>query len=118
MERYKRADIEALKQKNASPALFLLKLIRAVSPGSAFTMTAKQMAYQMQWITPYSVPELSRQRLIFNMTRCKILDYADAEDLCLLGCQDIYRQWFAEQFKVKQEVKREGNSCIMTITPL
>jgi hypothetical protein len=118
IELFKRAEVEALKKENASPALFLLKLIRAVSTSTAFTMTAKQMAYQMQWITPYSVSELSRQRAVYDMPRCKVLDYPDTEDLCAIGCQKIYATWFSEQFKVKQETNRQGNSCIMTITPL
>ena len=118
IEQLNRAEVEALKKENAGPALLILKLVRAFSPGSAFTMTAKQFAYQFQWITPYSVSELSRQRLIFDIPRCKILDYTDAEALCATGCQKIYATWFSEQFKVKQGTNRQGNSCTMTITPL
>lgn len=118
IEQFERAEVEALKKENTSPALFLLKLIRAVSPGTAFTMTAKQMSYQFQWITPYSVSELSRQRVIYDMPRCKILDYADTEELCATGCQKIYATWFSEQFRARMETSRQGNSCIMTVTPL
>ena len=118
VEKFKRAEVEALKKENASPALLILKLVRAISPGSAFTMTAKQMAYQMQWIGPFSVSELSRQRIVCNLPSCKMLEYPDAEDLCLIGCQSIYPMWMSEQLKVKMEANRQGNSCTITITPL
>jgi len=118
MEQFKRADVESLKRENASPALFLLKVVRAISPGSAFSMTAKQTAYQLQWMSPYSVSELNRQRLVLDIPRCKVLDFPDSEDVCLTGCQSIYPTWLAEQFKVRMEANRQGNSCTLTFTPL
>ena len=118
IEQFKRAEVEALKRKNASPALFLLTLIRALSPGSAFKMTANQMAYQLQWITPFSVSELTRHRVVYNIPRCKILDFPDSEDLCVIGCQSIYPMWVAEQFMVRMTFERQGNSCTCTVTPL
>ena len=69
-----RAEVEALKRKNASPSLYFLSLIRALSPGTAFKMTAKEFAYQLQWITPFSVSELDLSKAVFNIHRCKILD--------------------------------------------
>lgn len=118
IEQFKRAEVEALKQKNAGPALFILKLVRALSPGSAFTMTAKQTSYQLQWITPFSVSELTRHKTVVNIPRCKILDFPDSDDLCLIGCQSIYPMWIAEQLKVRMTFERQGNSCTGTLTPL
>ena len=118
IEKLKLAEVEALKKENASPALFILKLVRAISPGSAFTMIAKQMAYQLQWITPFSTDELTKNRVVYSMPRCKILDYPDTEDLCTIGCQGIYTTWFAEQFRVETKFKPQGNSCTCTMTPL
>ena len=104
IEQFKRAEVEALKRKNASPALFI--------------MTAKQMTYQLQWITPFSVSELTRHRAVCNIPRCKILDFPDTEDLCVIGCQSIYPMWIAEQFMVRMTFERQGNSCTCTLTPL
>ena len=53
----------------------LLRLIRAISPSKAFEMVGKKSAYEMQHLTPYSVDELSRQKMVMNVPRCKILDY-------------------------------------------
>ncbi len=118
IEKLKRAEVEALKKKNAGPALVILKLVRAISPGSAFSMIAKQMAYQQQWITPYSVSEVTRHRAVLDIPSCKILNFADTDDLCRIGCQSVYPTWMSEQLKVKMETNRQGNSCTITVTPL
>jgi len=118
IRKFEQAEVEALKRKNAGPALFLLRLVRAISPGTAFTMTVKQMTYQLQWISPGSISELTRHRAVINIPRCKILDFPETEDLCLVGCQSTYPMWVAEQFKVKMEFERQGNSCTCTLNPL
>jgi hypothetical protein len=118
LKKFERAEIEGLIKKNASPALFMLKIIRAFSPGTAFGMTAKQMGYQFQWLTPFTVPELTKQKTVINIPRCKILDFPDTEDVCLVGCQRTYPMWVAEQFKVRMKWNRQGNSCTGILTPL
>jgi hypothetical protein len=118
IKKFERAEVEGLKRKNAGPALFVLKLVRSFSPGTAFAMTAKQMGYQLQWLTPFSVPELTRQRAVLNIPRCKILDFPDTEDICVVGCQSTYPIWVAEQFMVEMKFNRQGNSCTGTLAPL
>jgi len=118
LKEFEHAEVEALIKKNASPALLPLKFIRLFSPGTAFAMTCKQMGYQFQWITPFSVPELTRHRAVLDIPRCKILDFPDTDDMCLLGCQSTYPMWMAEQFKVSMKWNREGNSCTGILTPL
>lgn len=118
IKKFESEEVEALKRKNASPALYVLNLIRSFSPGAAFSMTAKKMGYQLQWLTPYSVPELNRDRAVLNIPRCKILDFPDTEDICVVGCQSIYPTWVAEQFKVNMKFDRQGTSCVGTLTPL
>ncbi len=118
LKMFERAEIEGLIKKNASPALLMLKIIRAFSPGTAFGMTAKQMGYQFQWLTPFSVPELTKQKAVLNIPRCKILDFPETEDICIVGCQNTYPQWVAEQFKVSMKWNRQGNSCTGTLAPL
>jgi hypothetical protein len=118
IKKLERAGVEALIKKNASPALFLLKLIKLFSPGTAFAMTAKQMGYQLQWLSPGSVSEFTKQKVVFNIPRCKILDFPDTEDICLVGCQRIYPKWVAEQFKINMKFNRQGNSCTGTLAPL
>jgi hypothetical protein len=118
IKKFERAEVEALKRKNAGPALFVLKLVRLFSPSTAFSMTSKQMGYQFQWLTPFSVPELTRHKAVLNIPRCKILDFPEIEDICFVGCQSTYPMWVAEQFIVDMKCNRQGNSCTITLTPL
>ena len=100
LKKFERAEVDALIKKNASPALLLLKFIRLFSPGTAFAMTSKQMGYQLQWLTPFTMPESTQNKAVLNIPRCKILDFPDTDDICLVGCQRTYPMWVAEQFKV------------------
>jgi hypothetical protein len=118
IEQMATASVEALKREDSRLSLYLLRMIRAISPGLAFGMVVKQLAYEFQWLSPYFVDELSRQRGSFTLPRCKILDYPDNEDTCRVACQGEYPRWLAEQFKVKMESARQGNRCTVTFTPL
>jgi hypothetical protein len=118
VELLKLADVEALKRKNASPSLLLLKLLRIFVPGYVFSIISKQLSYQLQWISPFLVTELSSERLVLNMPKCQIKNYPNTEDLCNIGCQSIYPMWLAEQFKVEMKANRKWNSCTLTFSPL
>jgi hypothetical protein len=118
IELFEGADVEALKRKNASPSLYMLSFIRAISPGAAFKMTAKEFAYQLQWLTPFYVEELDNRQAVYVIPQCKILDYPETIDLCQIGCQSIYPQWVAEQFKASMKFTPQGHSCTCCLTPL
>jgi hypothetical protein len=118
MERFIQAEINALKAKNNSLAVWMLGLLRAIAPGYAFETTMNQFNYQLQWLTPFTVLEQSRQKSIAEIPRCKILDYEDTEDICLIGCQQIYPRWVAEQFKVDLRFERQDHRCTCTMMPI
>ena len=118
IRKFERAEVEALKRKNAGPALLLLKIMRALSPGYAFTMTIKNMVYEIQWLSPNSISELTRIKAVISIPHCKTLDFPEIEDVCLIGCMSTYPMWLAEQFKMNMKFERQGNSCTCTVTPL
>ncbi|MFC1982980.1 hypothetical protein ACFLV5_04290 [Chloroflexota bacterium] len=119
IEQYKLAQVEELKRKNASPALIILGLLRIISPGSAFTMTAKNMAYQMQWLLPsMSLAKLTPNKAVYHISQCKVISYPDMEEACSVDCQGAYPMWLAEQLKVGQNFKRQGNSCTAILARL
>jgi hypothetical protein len=115
VEKFKDASVEALKQKSSGPSLFLLRLMRAVSPQTAFRTFAKQMSYQWQVFTPLSVSELSGNRLVAHASPCKISDYPDSEVCCTVSCQNVSARWLEEQFKMKMTTNRQGKNCTITI---
>lgn len=118
ISQFERAEVEELKQRSSGLSMFIFNLVKLISPGSAFSMIAKQLAYQMQWLTPFSISELSRNRLVIDIPRCKILDFPNSHDLCLIGCQSTYSIWLAEQFRVSMQTELHGAGCTKTVTPL
>jgi hypothetical protein len=118
IKKFERAEVEALKRKSAAPPLFLLRFVRSFSLATAFSMTAKQIGYQLQWLTPFSMSELTRHKAVLNIPHCKTLDFQDAEDICFVSCQSTYPIWVAEQFMLDMKCNRQGNSCTITLTPL
>ena len=116
--RLQEAEVEALKQENGGPAIWFLSVLRALLPGRAFRLTAKQFAYQLQWLTPFSLGTLDEGVAVYEIPRCKILDDPDTDDLCYIGCQRVYPRWAAEQFGVRMEYDRRDTACTATLTPL
>ncbi len=112
-----RGEVAELKRRNGGIALFMLALIRTVSPGRACKLVASQLAYELQWLTPFHVSELNQQRLVIDTPICKVLSYPGAAERCLV-CQSVYPQRVAEQFKVNMVPDRQGQSCKLTATPL
>ena len=110
-----RHETDALIRKNAGAATSFLGLIRAVAPNYAFLMTNKEFSYQLQWITPFNVTELNKDKAVFEIPQCKILDFENTEDICYVGCQKIYPLWAAEQFKINMSFERKGKSCKCSI---
>jgi len=117
VEKWKETAVENLKRKSSSPALFLLKLVRAVSPQTAFRTFAKQVSYQMQVFGSLSVSELSGSRLVVR-SHCKVLDYADSEVLCTVGCQEAFPVALKDVFNVKVTFELKGKICTATFAPL
>ena len=72
----------------------------------------------MTRITPFSVSELNPDKAVFDIPRCKVLDYPETEDVCQVGCQRVYPKWVAEQFKIGMKFDLQGHSCKCTVTPL
>jgi hypothetical protein len=112
-----RANVEALKRKAGRPALLLLKLMRAVSPSIAFRTLAKQMSYQLQVFTPFTVPELSGNRLVLDAHPCKVADQTNSGAICTVGCQQIYRPALEKSFGVRLAFNPQGKNCTITLTP-
>jgi hypothetical protein len=109
IDAYIRLAAERAKKSNASPALIVLKLMSAISPGYAFTLTAKQISYQIQWVGNIELSELNAQRAFLNSPHCLVTDYPDTEDIfCQIGCRRSGTLWVAEQFKIDTNFHRQG----------
>jgi len=118
LEQFEIAHLEALKHENAGLATTMLKIIKSVSQKSAFLFIVRQILYEMQWFTPFTVSEFTPDRANVFIERCKIYDFPDTDDLCTIGCQSTYSKWIAEQFKVRVMHDRHQNGCTCTLTPM
>jgi hypothetical protein len=112
-----RANVEELKRKAGRPALLLLKLMRAVSPSTAFRTLAKQLSYQLQMFTPFTGSELSGNRLVLVAHPCMVADQTNSGALCTIGCQQIYPPALEKSFGVRFAVNPQGKNCTLTFTP-
>ncbi len=110
------AAISAWEGKHASSAL-KLRIVGGVSRKAAFRALAKQLAYQLQMFSPFTVTELSDDRMVLNVAPCKIMDVRSRNDFCLMACQNIIPRWLEKQFKVQMTPDHQGTNCIMTFTP-
>jgi hypothetical protein len=118
MSEYVEAEVEALKRHNAGFSVMMLNLIRVISKSTAFKMLVNQSTYDLQWMTPSEMIELSPERAVIAIPSCKILDYPDTDDICYIGCQQAFPQWVAEQFKAEMSFDRQGKCCTCTLKPL
>jgi hypothetical protein len=109
-------DVGFLKTVTPRPALILMGLIRAISPGAAFTMMVKQMAYKFQYGGPTKLSEFSRNRAVMEVKPCNMLNFPGGEKMCIF-CQRETPVWLREQFKIETKVNRLGNGCVFTLAP-
>ena len=112
-----RIDVGFLKTVTPRPAVLLMSLIRTISPGTAFTMNIKQMAYKFQYGGPTSLSELSRNRAVMEVKPCNMLNFPGGENMCIF-CQRETPIWLREQFKIDTKVNRQEKGCTFTFTPL
>jgi hypothetical protein len=117
VRKLEQTQLHAMIQMNKGWSLVMLNMVRLLSPESAFKMLSDQMSYDLQWLTPYVVTESSPRKLVMEIDRCKVLEYADTEDVCL-ACQQVYPAYVVNQFVADMHFERMGHRCTCTIRPL
>ncbi|MCJ7571594.1 MAG: hypothetical protein MUO82_06935 [Candidatus Thermoplasmatota archaeon] len=117
-EKFKRLAIEAIKKDIPSPAVYFLGIMKVISPKSAFKAIAKQIINQTQVFTPFSVIELTNNRLVLDIPHCKVLEHPCGENFCAVGCQEISTAPLRELLKVNMTMNRQGENCRATCIPL
>lgn len=119
IEKLNNAYCKELERQMGGAGLYLYKLMRAMAPQTAFRTAGKQMAYQFQFVTSYSVPEFTGQRMIWDIPNCKFLDVEGCDAGCEVMCQKITPLLLEKQFKIRNTYERkEGKSCVATFTPI
>jgi hypothetical protein len=117
IQQFEHAEVDMLKREGTGLSLLLLRMMRVLSPGLAFSLVAKQIAYQLQWLTPIQVHEATRYKLVVKIPSCRILHFPSTDDLCSIGCQSTYETWFAEQLGIRMQTVRQDKGCTKRLTP-
>jgi hypothetical protein len=119
IEKFNNAYVKELERETGGAGLYLYKFMRAIAPQTAFRTAAKQLAYQFQFLTPYSVPELTGHRMIMDIPNCKFLEVEGCNAGCEVMCQKVTPLMLEKQFKIKTSYERkEGKSCFVTFAPM
>jgi hypothetical protein len=114
---YMKVAIDAWVRKESSSSLGL-KIFRSISSSeAAFEALATGLAYKLQIFTPYTVTELNKSRMVFEMAPCKMREIRGSDDFCLAACQNIIPSWLSKQFNVGMQHKRNGNNCTVSFQP-
>lgn len=125
MEKYKgglgvrkfvKAATDAWKVQYSNYAL-PIKIVGRISSKTAFKMLAKRLAYQLQIFSPFTVSELTDDRMILKMAPCKIACTRSSNDFCLMACQNIIPAWLEASYNVKMNLNPQGKNCTATFTP-
>lgn len=104
-----------LIEKNKGPAVSFVNFFHKLSTKLAFNMIMKDMSYRLQWLTPYTFKKVTDHQAVFNIPKCKILQYDDVDDICNEACMKLYPQWVKEQFNLDMEFQRTGHKCTLTV---
>ena len=116
VNKFMRAAIDAWKLQYSNQAL-LIKVFGRISSKNAFKMLATRLAYQLQVFSPYTVSELTDDKMILDIAPCKIIGTRIRNDFCLMACQNIIPAWLEAQFNVKMNLNPQGGNCTATFTP-
>ncbi len=113
---YVKAATKAYKDQYSNYAL-PIKVIGRVSPKTAFKMLAKRLAYQLQMFSPFTIIELTDERMVLKMSPCKIVKTRGSNDFCLMACQNIIPSWLEASYNMRMVFSPNNENCTATITP-
>jgi hypothetical protein len=114
--KYMVAAIEGWKKQYSNTSL-MLRIMRTISPKTAFHKLAKQLAYSLQVFSPFTVTNLDEKQMTLSVNPCKITELPMGNDFCVMACQNIIPVWLDAQFRVKMVSHRKGTDCTVDFAP-
>ena len=116
VNKFMKAAIDAWRKQYSNYAI-PIKVAGRISSKTAFKMLAKRLAYQLQIFSPYTISELTDDKMILDITPCKITSTRNSNDFCIMACQNIIPAWLEAQYNVKMSLNPQGGNCTATFTP-
>jgi hypothetical protein len=107
---YKRMLLGFYTQTLDRPGLSILRMFN--NPVSL----AKALLYDMQWITPLELTDVSSTQVSCVVQACKVRQTAGTERICRVDCQNIGTTYARQLYQIKRETVLSDHGCRMTFT--
>jgi hypothetical protein len=109
---YKRLILKLYQWQQDNPDLALLRLFKK------HERLARAWAYEMQWLTPIELTDISWSRVTCLVHDCKILQTPAAERVCKVDCRNVGTALVRRVYHIKREDTIADHSCIIRLTPI
>ncbi len=108
---YKRMLLKLYERQLNYPELALLRLLKA------HKSLAKEMLYEMQWLTPIELSTCTNAEVTCIVHNCKIRKIAGTDRVCRVDCQNIGRAYAHRLYHLKRVTTQMDHGCTISLTP-
>jgi len=108
---YKRLLVSIKEQQLDNPNLFFLCKFKAHS------MLAKNLLYEMQWLTPLELSNQGKEEVTCTIHDCKIVQAPGTERVCHMDCQSVGTAFALKVYHLKRVTFPASNGCKIILTP-
>jgi hypothetical protein len=109
---YKRLLLRLYEQQLNLPELAVLRLLKA------HTALTKALLYDMQWLTPIEITNVSIAQVTCVVKDCKILQTPGTERVCRVDCHHIGTAYARSVYHLKRVTTVSEHGCTFSLTPL
>ena len=109
---YKRLLLQLYKRQHDDLDLALYRLF-----GNHIAL-ARAWAYEMQWITPIQISDISGTRVTCMVHQCKILQTPATERVCRVDCRNVGAALARKVYHLNRVDTTADHGCKITLTPL
>jgi hypothetical protein len=111
LSEYKHLLLKIKELQLENPNLFFLCHLKA------YTILAKSLLYEMQWLTPLELTNQGKQEVICTIHDCKIVQTPGTERVCHLDCQSVGTAFAEKVYHLKRITFPTSHGCTIIITP-
>jgi hypothetical protein len=109
---YKRLLLRLYEQQMNNPNLTVLRFLKN------YAGLAKEMLYEMQWLTPIELTSLSNEEITCVVQDCKILHTPGAIRVCRVDCRNVGTAYARRLYSLKRVTMPSDHGCTITLTPI
>jgi hypothetical protein len=111
LSQYKSLLVRIKEQQLDNPNLFFLCKFKAHS------MLAKNLLYEMQWLTPLKLANQGKEEVTCTIHACKIVQTPGTERVCQMDCQSVGTAFALKVYHLKRVTFPASHGCKIILTP-